>query len=261
MAVKKGFRTPCFCDGCPALQERLRPRKDGTAEVFRSIGEVNEVREVFRHRLETGRPLNEVEVLHTDTETYVPLFYELGWRLRPESEDADKGPPITFAEGVPVRYSRPGRAMAWLAWSADDFPQATMVRMVQDGLLSIPKHDREQFSFSSLAVTLRSIGIGLGRNRYASRLAADIGGCENKLANPGEFADEDGEIDTDKQAAVKRRLESLHLLDGLLRGLLAISPPPGTAPKDVLAAATQFTCAIRPRSQRVRQLCLAGPEG
>ena len=147
----------------PSPAEAPAPKNDGTAEIFRAIGEVNEVREVFRRCLEAGRPLDEVEVLHTDTETYVPLFYELAWRLQPETEDADKELPITFAEGIPVRYSRPGRAlMAWLAWAADDFPQATMVRMVQDGLLNIPGHDREQFSFSGLAVVLRSVGIGLG---------------------------------------------------------------------------------------------------
>ena len=112
--------------------------------------------------------------------------------------------------------------------------------MVQDGLLNIPVHDREQFSFSSLAVMLRSVGIGLGRDRYSTRLAEEIGGCEHKLVNPGEFTDDDGQIDTDKQAAVKLRLTSLRLLEGLLRGLLAITPQSGAAPKEIMAAAGQF---------------------
>ena len=225
----------------PSPTESPAPKSDGTAEIFRAIGEVNEVREVFRRCLEAGRSLDEVEVLHTDTETYVPLFYELGWRLQPESEDTDKGLPITFAEGIPVQYSRPGRAlMAWLAWAADDYPQATMVRMVQDGLLNIPGHDREQFSFSSLAVVLRSVGIGLGRDRYVPRLAEQIAGGERQLANPAEFTNDDGEIDVDKQAAVKRRVESLRLLDGLLRGILPITPQSEAAPKEILAAAGQF---------------------
>ena len=137
---KKGLTDAMLLRWLPSPTEAPAPKKDGTAEIFRAIGEVNEVREVFRRCLEGGRSLDEVEVLHTDTETYVPLFYELGWRLQPESEEADKGLPITFAEGIPVRYSRPGRAlMAWLAWAADDYPQATMVRMVQDGLLNIPR--------------------------------------------------------------------------------------------------------------------------
>ena len=71
-------------------------------------------------------------------------------------------------------------------------------------------------------------------------MAQEIAGCEHKLDNPGEFTDEDGQIDTDKQAAVKRRLESLRLLDGLLRGLLAITPQPGAAPSEILTAAGQF---------------------
>ena len=246
----------------PSPAEAPTPKKDGTSEIFRAIGEVNEVREVFRRCLEAGRSLDEAEVLHTDTETYVPLFYELGWRLQPESEDTDKGLPITFAEGIPVRYSRPGRAlMAWLAWAADDFPQATTVRMVQDGLLNIPGHNREQVSFSSLAVVLRSVGIGLGRDRYTSRLAEEIGGCEHKLADPGESTDDDGQIDADKQTAVKRRLESLRLLDGLLRSLLAITPQPGAAPNGNPGRCRTVSGAIRPGGQRVRQLCLASPDG
>ena len=225
----------------PSPTEAPAPKQDGTAEIVRAIGEVNEVREVFRRCLELGESLDNVEVLHTDTETYVPLFYELAWCLQPETESADRELPITFAEGIPVRYSRPGRAlMAWLAWAADEFPQATLVRMVQDGLLSIPAHDREQFSFSSLAVVLRSVGIGLGRDRYLPKLAEQITACERQLADPRACADEDGAIDADKQAMVKRRLESLRLLDGLLRGLLSVTPQPGAAPKEILAATGKF---------------------
>ena len=238
---KKGLTDTMLLRWLPSPTEAPAPKKDGTAEIFRAIGEVNEVREVFRRCLEGGRSLDEVEVLHTDTETYVPLFYELGWRLQPELEDTDKGLPITFAEGIPVRYSRPGRAlMAWLAWAADDFPQATMVRMVQDGLLNIPGHDREQFSFSSLAVVLRSVGIGLGRDRYVPQLSEQIAGGERQLANPEEFTNDDGEVDVDKQASVKRRLESLRLLEGLVDGLLPITPQTGAAPKEILAFASQF---------------------
>lgn len=238
---KKGLSDAMLLRWLCSPADASSPKNDGTAEIFRAIGEVNEVREVFRRCLEAGRSLDEVEVLHTDTERYVPLFYELAWRLQPETENADRELPITFAEGIPVRYSRPGRAlMAWLAWAADDFPQATMVRMVQDGLLNIPGRDREQFSFSSLAIVLRSVGIGLGRDRYLSRLAEQTAGCERQLANPGEFADDDGEVDVDRQAAVKRRLESLQLLDGLLRGVLATTPPPGATPTETLAAAGQF---------------------
>jgi ATP-dependent helicase/nuclease subunit B len=224
----------------PNPGEAPSPKEDGTAAIFRAIGEVNEVREVFRRCVEAGTPLDQVEVLHTDTETYVPLFYELGWRLRPDSEDTE-GLPITFAEGIPVRYSRPGRAlMAWLAWVTDDFPQATLVRMIQDGLLAIPEHDRERFSFSSLAIVLRSVGIGLGRERYCSLLEEQISGCEKRLANPEEFVDEDGQIDGDKQAALERRLESLRLLNWLLQDLVAITPPAGNTPKETLIAAGQF---------------------
>jgi ATP-dependent helicase/nuclease subunit B len=217
------------------------PSGDGSAEVFRAIGEINEVREVFRRCLAMGQPLDEVEVLHTDTEAYVPLFYELAWRLQSEKDTNAEDLPITFAEGIPVRYSRPGRALrAWLAWVAEGYPQADLVRMIQDGLLSISGHDPKQYSFSSLAVILRSVSIGLGRDRYLPKLAEQIAGCEQRLVEALAVVDEDGEVHADAQVAMKRRLEGLKVLDGLIRRLLAITPQPKADPADILEAASQL---------------------
>ena len=225
----------------PNPADAPKPKGDGSAEILRTIGEANEVREVLRRCLAMEQPLDEVEVLHTDTEIYVPLFYELAWRLQPESDRADAELPMTFAEGIPVRYSRPGRALlAWLAWIADNYPQAALVRMLQDGLLNIPGHDREQFSFSRLASVFRSIGIGQGRDRYLLKLVEQIAGCELRLADPTSFVDEEGELDTEGQAAVTRRLECVRLLDGLMRSVLAITPSSKAAPTEILAAAVQF---------------------
>jgi hypothetical protein len=84
----------------PSPAEAPVPKEDGTAQIFRAIGEVNEVREVFRRCLELGESLDNVEVLHTDAETYVPLLYELAWCLQPETEGADRELPVTFAEGI-----------------------------------------------------------------------------------------------------------------------------------------------------------------
>lgn len=218
-----------------------RPKGDGSAALFRAIGEANEVREVLRRCLAMERPLDEVEVLHTDTETYVPLFYELAWRLQPETDRADPVLPITFAEGIPVRYSRPGRALlAWLAWIGNNYPQAAVVRMLQDGLLKVPDHDRQQFSFSRLAIVFRSIGIGLGRDRYLPKLAEETAACAQRLADPDSFVDEDGELDEEGQAAVTRRWECVRLLEGLMQDVLALTPSPAAAPAEILAATAQF---------------------
>ena len=151
------------------------PLKDGTAEIFRAVGEANEVREVLRTCLSRGYKFDEVEILHTDAETYIPLIYEL--LIRPEAELTldDQGLPVTFAEGIPTRYSKPGRALtAWMAWLREGYMQATFARMIQDGLLEMPGMDREEFSFSGMATLFREVGIGLGRDRYIPKLVEKI---------------------------------------------------------------------------------------
>src|SRR5262249_39112924 len=60
----------------PSPADAPAPFADGTAQCFRAIGEVNEVRQVLRCCLAAGIPFDMVEILHTDWDTYVPLIYE-----------------------------------------------------------------------------------------------------------------------------------------------------------------------------------------
>jgi hypothetical protein len=141
------------------------PLKDGTAVIFCAVGEANEVREVLRTCLSRGYKFDEVEILHTDAETYIPLIYELLARPDAELSLDYQGLPVTFAEGIPTRYSKPGRALtAWMAWLREGYMQSTFARMIQDGLLEIPAWTAE-FSFPEYLL-FREVGIGLGRDRY-----------------------------------------------------------------------------------------------
>ena len=53
------------------------PCGDQSVRIVRAVGEVNEIRGVLRQIVEQQIPLDAVELLHTDTSTYVPLVYEL----------------------------------------------------------------------------------------------------------------------------------------------------------------------------------------
>lgn len=183
--------------------EAPAPRGDGSIQIFRALGEGNELREVFR-RIVAGRiPFDEVEILYTDGSTYLPLLYELSWQLVP---DGSESVPVTFAEGVPPRYSRPARALSgWVSWIRQDCAQTILVRMIQDGLLrldGIPAKQPEEpaglqkgpratpseisaaqgaMSFSRLGALLRSLPIGSGRNRYSEALAEALSSVESEL--------------------------------------------------------------------------------
>ncbi|MBM3858053.1 MAG: hypothetical protein FJ395_00205 [Verrucomicrobia bacterium] len=186
------------------------PPAPAFTDAFTAVGETNELREVLRRCLANGWPLDEVEILHTDAGTYVPRCYELA-----ENLDA----PVTFAEGIPARYSRPSRALAaWLAWSSDGFPQTALVAMIRDGLLEgIP---------GNLAAALRVVPIGFGRDRYLSQLDAQITGLQQQAE----------EADDEHKPALQRRRDALRALHSPVARLLALAVrPPLEAAAEFLA--------------------------
>ena len=213
------------------------PVNDGTARIFRSVGEVNEVREVLRRCIEDGIAFDEVEILHTDSRTYVPLLFELAARLAPEGDDAL---PVTFAEGLPARFSRPGRALlGWLSWIREGFPQATLVRMVQDGLLCVSAGTS---SFASLAAVLRTIAIGAGRQRHMEAIDRARAALERqaKQAMPEEQEPEDDEHAVHDLDVLGPRIEGLERLRDLVAGLLPGLPPGHAGAKAILDSAADF---------------------
>ncbi len=196
-----------------------QPTGDESVEIFRAVGEVNEVREVLRRCAGADIPFDKVEILYTDAATYIPLIYEVCALLCPEPEATF---PATFLEGIPVRYSRPGRALtAWLSWIAEDFPQATLVRMVQDGLLNMgPQADA--WSFSRMGAILRALPIGKGRGRYLQAIDAELDSLAWRASQP-EFED-NGEDDGGRAARLERRMEMLRSLREMVDGMLAGIP-------------------------------------
>ncbi|MEW6141247.1 MAG: PD-(D/E)XK nuclease family protein [Thermodesulfobacteriota bacterium] len=208
---------------------------DGTAEIFAAVGECNEVREVLRRCLSRGFRLDEVEILHTDPVTYVPLIYETMARVWDEHESDASALPVTFAEGIPARYSRPGRALkAWIEWIRSGYPQDILARMLHDGLLEIPAAGDDVRS-EALANVIREIPIGLGRGRYLRKLEETIGELERSgsssdrnIATP-EAGLSDGE-----------RMEAARTVRVLVQGLLALTPDGDVSDAEWLEAAEMF---------------------
>ncbi len=120
----------------PRVGDAPPPPQDDTVQFFHAVGEANEVREVFRRLAASGVRLDEAEMLHTDVETYVPLVYETLTATLPDDALSDGELPVTFADGIPVRFFRPGRLLrAWVNWVLEGFPQSRLVGMVREGLL------------------------------------------------------------------------------------------------------------------------------
>ncbi|MCL5123306.1 MAG: PD-(D/E)XK nuclease family protein [Deltaproteobacteria bacterium] len=210
------------------------PEGDGTAFIYRAIGEVNEVREVFRRCAEGSIPFDEVEILHTDGATYVPLIYELAWTLK---SDEGQSIPATFAEGIPTSYSRPGRALrAWLSWIENDHTQWTLVRMIQDGTLRMDKAEEDGFSFSLIAATLRGLPIGAGAQRYLKAIDDQIHALEQPL--PDKESDEDAV--PDRAGKHSKRIECLSEVRNLVKRLLERNMTKDSNHKKILETAHWF---------------------
>jgi len=212
-----------------------RPAGDGTLKIVRAVGEVNEVRQVFRWSLANRVPLDQVELLYTDAQTYIPLVYE---ELAAQYGTLDLDSlPVTFAEGLPCRFSRPGRLLRlWLQWVQQDYPQGLLQLMIQDGLLNVPWPEQcpaEVRSHSRLARRLARLNVGLGRDRY-HRILNEHAASLQHLPPP----DDEDAPPADPEALSLQQADTAVLRE-LAQGLLALLPTQPRA-KDLLAAADKL---------------------
>lgn len=215
------------------------PKAGLKTDIFRAVGEINEVREVLRRCLDQRLNLDDVEILHTAMDTYVPMIYESFFRVLPPEMIEGGELPVTFAEGIPAGYTRPGRALlAWLEWIRGDFRQSALVRMIKDGLLKIEGMTEAGFSYVTLAGILGMMPIGFGRARYRQKMDAYAAKLEKQIRRPG--ADEDDVESCADKRMKSRRLEGARILNKLIGRLLAGVPVEGSGAGEFIKAAGAF---------------------
>jgi ATP-dependent helicase/nuclease subunit B len=125
-----------------------------------------------------------------------------------------------------------------MAWLREGCMQATLARMIQDGLLEIPGMDREEFSFTGMATLFREVGIGLGRDRYIPKLVEKITEVQQTIDSKTlVHGGKDRSRDVHKDA---HRLKGLNVLLRAVKRLLDISPSADSTCDELLAAAKKF---------------------
>ena len=140
------------------------PFGDGSVTLFHALGESNEVREVFRKILAQGLSSDDVEILVTKTDPYVSTIHEITCSL---------DIPLTFSGGIPVSYTRPGKALVlYFKWQLEDFAGKYMNRLFSGGYIDLDRigSAAEKPSSGKAAAMIRKAGIGWGRERYGDRL-------------------------------------------------------------------------------------------
>ncbi len=208
----------------PAPVEAPAAFQDESVRIFSALGEINEIREVLRRCLADEIPLDTVELLYTDVHTYLPQIYETGLSVLPL--DPQNSIPITFADGIPVRYSRPGRLLhIWLEWRQSDYPQTLLLQMLEDGLLNHPLFDNGSVQADSCIQSLRSIAIGSKRERYESRIQQTIQSLERQVKDsfsPHESQEIEG---TEYQQKLRQEIELFKILYTIVSDWFSILPP------------------------------------
>ncbi len=226
---------------------------DGTAEIFQALGPSNEIREVFRRILNPGNtdvsksaiPFDHIEILHTDFETYVPAIYQTLSSLMMSIDPDFETLPVAFAEGIPVRFSRPARALnAWLGWMENDYPQTLLVDMISDGLLGWERSD-VVLSNSDIAQTLRKFRIVSGLDRSIQIPRARL---EELKKMAGHSPDEDYFVPNSNSAqhyGINHEINCLEKLLSILEKLGECSQMEGLPAKKQLINSVTFlrTCA------------------
>ncbi|MFH1946281.1 MAG: PD-(D/E)XK nuclease family protein [Acidobacteriota bacterium] len=146
-----------------ALDDAPSPRKDGSLDMFRAVGEANECREVLRRIVEDGTALDDVEIIHPRGSDHPGILYQ-------EARKRDLG--MTFSEGVPAAYTGPGRVFAGLVdWIENDFASPLFRRMLEEETVKgIETADGERVGPQAVARIFRRAKIGWGRRRYMQRL-------------------------------------------------------------------------------------------
>lgn len=137
------------------------------AEMFAAATPADELREVLRRVVADGAGWDRVEIVAPDPAVYGGALESLGRRL----EAADEaGVPSTFAEGIDVRRTRVGRALAsYFRWIGDGFPSDELRRVLDAGDL-----EAGEVSGAALSRRLRRLRIGWGQARYLPAIDAAL---------------------------------------------------------------------------------------
>jgi len=225
--------------------EPVEPKEEtaiSTSSFQSAVGEVNEIQIVLQQVFSAlpGSSLDQIEILHTDYSTYVPLIHEQFMEhLDSTFNDIDRLP-VTFGEGLACIYSRPGRALrSWLRWIRSDYLQASFVKIIREGLIDFDRDkDEIAIGFSSLAHRFRKLPIGFGKERYDIILADAIDSAHESIklqnANRGES---DGKPLSQNYDFGLRAFEQLN---NVLGSLVKNCPDSEQPASELLASAIMF---------------------
>ncbi len=205
---------------------RLHACRDGErredVEVFRAASICDELRGVLRRAVAWGACWDQVEIVTPDPMSYGSALHAIAESL---------GIPATFAAGLPVQRTRPGRvAAAYFRWIEGQFAESVFRGLVEAGDVRA-RGDAGGVLPRRLAEALRRLRIGYRRDRYRpalERAAADLGRMEQ-----GKHESPEG-----LEKRKRRRSRELAALEDLVLPALDATPPTDGSPVSPAQVAT-----------------------
>jgi ATP-dependent helicase/nuclease subunit B len=189
------------------VPEALEAPADAVS-VFSAASMTDELREVLRRASAAGLAWDQVEIVAADATAYGSAMHALTETLEI---------PVSFAVGLPVHRTRPGRAVtAYFRWLDSGFGAEVVLALLEAGDL-VPPRPWSRILPSRLARRFRSLRIGWGRERYLARIEQALEALEE--LGPGRRESADG-----FQKRLSRRRAELEALRAILAPVLRVTP-------------------------------------
>jgi len=227
-------------------REAPAPAGDGSVGMFRAVGPANECREVVRRLAASKTPYNAVEVIHPPGAAHAAIFHILAART---------GLPVTFADGIRLAFTSPGRVFfGLLDWIENSFAVSDLCRLVEAGDLVFPgAPGGEAPPPLTIGRYLRTSGIGWGRERYLDRLRALEVDLKSRLDRP--LDGDEGDEERGRSESLRRSLLEIRWLERAVGDLLSLIP------ESEPSSAVNFAGLCAGLSEAVRALARIRPGG
>ncbi|WP_161974859.1 PD-(D/E)XK nuclease family protein [Bacillus timonensis] len=139
------------------------PTTAPTLSLFSATTEEMELKEVIYRIKERGIRFDEAAIFYTSSAQYVTAMYHIAERLQV---------PVTFGEGVPIGFTRPGKMVAGiLAWMKDYYSVPALLKLLQENVLDLGDDAPSKRTWATL---LRGSDIGWGKERYLTQIKAKL---------------------------------------------------------------------------------------
>ena len=185
-------------------------------DMFRAASVRDELREVLRRAMAGGLAWDDVEIVTPDPNTYGSALHALSEQL---------GVPCSFGVGLPIRRTRPGRALeGYLRWIESGFPAEVLRGLLEAGDVAAPPGSGD-VAPEALGRRLRWLHIGWGRTRYLPAVRQALLFSESELARGREARSGGGAAESERLRG-EARVRELRALESLLGVLDEASPRP-----------------------------------